>query len=421
MPSTPPSVGDFIVAAMAQPASKQKEIMKLEKKIREIEKIEARIAMGESVDLLQREKVARKDDLVSHIEELKKSNEAMKHTSPETVVFDAVQKLRSISEDQSLEEQSKSQATTVSGSDNSGASTPPQEGHSDSFWDPDPARGPSLKLGAPDEFVCNDSQRARWSDDAILDEDRELQSSACFDISTPRLPELDSFDISTPRPAPQRSRLGSRAWSDEAKQRSSTWRRVAKDTCSRRLDSYASKVFAYLDTNGDGVLSSSELRVFAQATGFSDEEDAWDKLYDDVCMGTPEAGLVLNDFNQLFKGLMSDEQFRNRIAEVYPERSLRQQQRPYNPRGNRPRYAKHTNPSLMTFEEVVKNCTYEEVVRWCWRQGGYAALDYYLGSQSQNYMYDSYDSSMPAACCFQAPYAENLEPCYEEYTEPCYF
>merc|ERR1712146_248591 len=112
-------------------------------------------------------------------------------------------------------------------------------------------------------------------------------------------------------------------------------------------------------------------------------------------MGVPENGLVPCDFNQLFKGLMEDEQFRDQISQVYPEKSLCQPHRPYNQCRNRSRFAKPMNPSLITythaqFEEVVKNCTYEEAVRWCWQQGGYEALEYYLGSPSQNYMYESY-------------------------------
>lgn len=423
MPSTRASVGDFIAAAIAQPARNHKDVLKLEKKLREIEKIEARVASGEPVDSLQSEKVARKEDLILQIQELKKAKESTNPVSPETVVFDAVQKLRSISEDQlevtATTGESPSQATTVSGSDNSGASTPPQEGSSDSFWDDtDPPAVPSLSLGPKEDFLRNVTSKARWSDDAILDEDHELQS-AHFDISTPRPPEPESFDICTPRDPPQitRARIGSGAWAEEARQRSSTWRRVAKDTSNRRLDSYASKVFASLDTDGDGVLSSAELHVFAQATGFVDdsEEGSWEKLYEDVCMGAPENGLLQSDFNQLFKGLMADEAFRERISQVYPEKSLRQPRRTYNPRGNRSRAAKPTDPSLMTFEEVMKNCTYEEVVRWCWQQGGYEALQYYLGSPNQNYMcesYESYDSWTAAGCGFPTVYEDNMEQCY---------
>lgn len=425
MPSTRASVGDFIAAAIAQPASKHKELLKLEKKLREIEKIEARVASGDSVDSLQREKVAKKESLMSQIQELKTSNESMKSVSSETVVFDAVHKLRSISEDQ-LEVvkptgEFPSQATTVSGSDKSGASTPPREGNSDSFWDdPGPPSVPSLSLGPKDEFLHKVAPKARWSDDAILDEDPELHNVVQFNMFTPRPTQPDSFVISTPREPQQapRSRIGSHAWSDEAKQRNSAWRRVAKDTCTRRVDSYASMVFACLDIDGDGVLNSSELQVFAQATGFVDEEASWDQLYADVCMGAPEAGLLLSDFKHLFKGLMADEQFRERISQVYPERSLRQPRRPHNPRGNRSRCTKPMNPSLMTFEEVTKNCTYEEVLRWCWQQGGYAALDYYIGSAgtcpSQNYMYetyDSYDSSMYPGH-FATVYEDNMGQSY---------
>eukprot|EP00746_Dinoflagellata_sp_MGD_P168057 gnl/MRDRNA2_/MRDRNA2_99174_c0_seq1.p1 gnl/MRDRNA2_/MRDRNA2_99174_c0~~gnl/MRDRNA2_/MRDRNA2_99174_c0_seq1.p1 ORF type:complete len:450 (+),score=92.55 gnl/MRDRNA2_/MRDRNA2_99174_c0_seq1:198-1547(+) len=448
MPSTRASVGDFIAAAIAQPARNHKEILKLEKKLREIEKIEARAASGEHVDSLQREKVARKEDLILQIQELKKAKDSANSVSSETVVFDAVQKLRSISEDQlevtATTGESPSQATTVSGSDNSGASTPPQEGSSDSFWDDPcppaipsltlgpkdasdsfwddsgPSAVPSLTLGPKEDFIRNSTSKARWSDDAILDEDQELPK-AYFDISTPRPPEPESFAICTPREPPQapRARIGSGAWAQEARKNSSTWRRVAKDTSNRRLDSYASKVFASLDTDGDGALSSAELRVFAEATGFVDdsEEGSWDNLYEEVCLGAPETGLTQSDFNHLFKGLMADEAFRERISQVYPERSLRQPRRPYNPRGNQSRVAKPMDPSIMTFEEVMKNCTYEEVVRWCWQQGGYSALEYYLGSPNQNYMcesYESYDSCLWTAtgCAFPTVYEENMEQCH---------
>jgi len=386
MPIPRSSVSDFIAAAMEQPASKQKAILKLEKKIREIEKIAARIAANEYVDPLQREKVTQKDVLLAQLEELKKPKEPVEPSStsgaatafPVEMMNDAVRKLSSISQDVQAQNTStaatskpQSCATTVPGSNNSGASTPPQEDNSDLFW----------------QEEAEASKPTRWSDDAMMDGDPD--------------------SLLGPR-----SRAGSRAWSEQIKQHSEItgpWRRAAKDCHARRLNSYASKVFAGLDTDGDGVLSSSELRVFATATGFEDEENDWDKLFEDVCMGSPETGMVFNDFNQLFKGLMADDQFRDQISEVYPESSMRQQKRPYVPRGNRPRFAKTgMNPSLMTFEEVAHSCTYEEVVRWCWQQGGYSALQYYLGSPATG---QDYDPSMIEACDFADVYRENMTMC----------
>lgn len=381
MPTTR-SVGDFIAAAMEQNASPSpKVVLKLQKKLREIEKIEAKIATGQNVDPLQREKVEKKNEIVMQIQEL--VDVASKPTSPiepctsvavstEAVVVDAAKKLRSISEDMqtpvcaiTAADQSQSCATTVPGSDNSGASTPPQDRTSERFASSTPSR-------ETDQIICKEMivstvkpVSTRWSDDVIDDD------ALVYDKT------LDPT-----------CRNGSQAWHEQIKQRNSTWRRVANNSRARRLDSYASKVFSCLDTDGDGVLSSSELRVFAQTTGFDDENDAWDKLYEDVCMGTPDEGLAFNDFSHLFKGLMADDQFRSHIAEVYPESAMRQQRRSGGPRGNRPRFAKaSTNPSLMTFEEVCATCTYEEVYRWCWQQGGYGALRFYLGIQGQNCSY----------------------------------
>merc|ERR1711977_177220 len=115
-------------------------------------------------------------------------------------------------------------------------------------------------------------------------------------------------------------------------------------------------------------------------------------------MGAPEAGLVFHDFNQLFKGLMADDQFRARIEEGYPESAM-------TPCENRPRFAKAcTNPAFTTFEEVCANYTYEEVVRWCWQQGGYRALQFYLGAQGQNCVYDSTGMD---ACAFAEVHTDN--------------
>lgn len=384
MPTTP-SVGDFIAAAMEQNASPSpKVVLKLQKKLREIEKIEAKIATGQNVDPLQREKVAKKNEIEMQIQEL--VDVASKPTSPieqctsvavstEAVVVDAAKKLRSISEDMqtpvcaiTAADQSQSCATTVPGSDNSGASTPPQDTASERFASSTPSR-------ETDQIICEEMivstvkpVSTRWSDDVIDDD------ALVYD-----------------KTVDPNCRNGSQAWHEQIKQRNSTtWRRVANNSRARRIDSYASKVFSCLDTDGDGVLSSSELRVFAQATGFDDENDAWDKLYEDVCMGVPDEGLTFNNFSHLFKGLMADDQFQSQIAEVYPESAMRQPRRAGGPRGNRPRFAKaSTNPSLMTFEDVCATCTYEEVVRWCWQQGGYGALHFYLGTgnQGQNCSY----------------------------------
>lgn len=53
---------------LAQPSlsePEEKEARKVERKLREITKIEARMAVGERVDVLQRQKVAKKDELLS--------------------------------------------------------------------------------------------------------------------------------------------------------------------------------------------------------------------------------------------------------------------------------------------------------------------------------------------------------------------
>lgn len=318
-------------------STEEKTILKLRKKLREIDKIEARLAEGDRVDPLQQEKVSRKAAVLSELEALEQNVLAVherKNSKGAVHMVDSLQdvanKLQVSCGTQAPARESPIQSlvTTASGSDCSGTVTPPNtpggfdvEAESQQFV-PDVGHVPDVHKFAAKVFTRLDADGDGW-----------LSS-----------PELLAFAAATGFDD------GHLAWDE-----------LFDNMCQ-----------------GAPGLNLTDFSVLFKALMQDPHfcEAICTAYPDDTCAPVgPQAPYRLNVH----------------AAAFFPDfQTDFQKPRPHNPHAGQRRFPRRgfsTDAAVRprrqlwpaTFKEVLDTCSHEEVVTWVWRQGGYDALYHYLG------------------------------------------